>query len=226
MTCLPMRKGNCCGSRVDVLHWEGFCLASQCNLTPLIKRKTTLASIGIAAGHTRLTEGSRLHEHQRCYAATEMLIDLLRSAGHTVCAIPEALYDVSNDESLNKRVRFLNDCKTDLNVELHLNAGGGSYSTTLYWWGGEGGPSFLLAEFIENQMDTLLPWRSVGHCSEERFGRKGLAFLNKTKAPSVIVEPAFKDNPEHLQWIDSESFVADYAATCYLGIQCYAQKNL
>jgi len=183
-----------------------------------------MAVIGIAAGHTRACVGTRLYEHERCYLASEMLVSLLRAAGHDARAVPETLYDLDNDESLHRRVQLFNDWGTELNLELHLNGGGGNYSTCLYWAGGEDSRTAQLAALVEDGVAALMLWRSIGARTETFFGRSDLAFLNDTHASSVIVEPAFKDNIEHAQWIDSPAFAAEYAATVFTGIQCYLKQ--
>ena len=143
---------------------------------------------------------------------------MLRECGHDVRPAPEALYDMTNDASLRRRVKFFNGAETDFNVELHLNAGGGTYSTTIYYPGSSGG--FNLASDIEVMVDALLPWQSIGEQNQDYFNRN-LHFLMATSAPSVIVEPCFKDDEEQAEWIDSGSFCLEYSAAVFLGIQRY-----
>ena len=177
-----------------------------------------MARIGIAAGHTRRTDGERLYEHQRCHMAAEVVADLARMAGHEVVVVPEQVYDLTNDASLRRRVQLFNHAATDYNIELHLNAGGGSYSTTIFFPGSEEGE--YLATDIEDAVHLVCPWKSIGQQDQTYFDRN-LHFLMSTRAPSVIVEPGFKDNVMHREWMDSDRFAPEYAAAVFVGIASY-----
>tara|TARA_R110002096_G_scaffold219113_1_gene407419 strand:+ start:716 stop:1264 length:549 start_codon:yes stop_codon:yes gene_type:complete len=178
-----------------------------------------MSTIGVAAGHTRKTEGERLYEHRKCCMAAEHLADMLAEAGHIPITVPEALYDIDNDSSLRRRVTHFNNSNTDLNVALHLNAGGGNYSTTIHYPGSLNGTR--LAECVEDAVAFMRPHRrSIGAKSQNYFDRH-LHMLMATSAPSVIVEPGFKDHETHRAWMDSQSFAIDYAAMVFVGIQRY-----
>lgn len=176
-------------------------------------------SIAVYAGHSQATEGSRHYEWERCAAAAYTLIDLCARARFDPIPLPPDIYTADNNTALRRKVQHTNDHRATLAVELHLNAGGGNYSTAIYWDNGEGvasGAGERLAAAICKQFQSL-PWRTVGAQPQSYFNRS-LYFLNETNCPAVIVEIGFKDNPEHLAYIDPPSGAVDYAARVYAGI--------
>ena len=89
--------------------------------------------IGLSAGHSALTEGERLWEWRQCRVVQERVSEILHWAGHLVIVPPRSLYQQDNDTSLNARVEFFNSRQVEIAIDLHVNAGGGNYSTCLYW---------------------------------------------------------------------------------------------
>ena len=160
-----------------------------------------MARIGICAGHSAVTRGERLYEWKRCNEVLELLCELLKGAGHGVHRPPQSVDDMPNNEALNAKIAHFNFEEVDLAIELHLNAGGGDYSTCLYVESEQGK---RLAEKVCDQFDARLPWPTIGARSMIWSGP--MRFLRKCKAPAVITEAGFKDSPVHRAWMDSPGF--------------------
>ena len=83
------------------------------------------------------------------------------------------------------KIEFFNQHRVDLAVELHLNAGGGDYSTAIYWDHEDGrssGGGSRLASALCTQLRTAFPWRSIGAQPQSYFRR-----LLRLWAPSLLV---------------------------------------
>ena len=178
--------------------------------------------IGIAAGHSRDATPEQIWENGRCRLVVVELQRLLDAAGFDCYCTPEELYGLPNDEALLRKIDFLNTTQCELAVELHLNAGGGNYSTALYWGKEDAGSEagHRLAVAINDQFELTLPWRSIGPRTQYQMGRS-LAFLNKTTMTSVIPEPGFKDHEEQRAFFNSARGVVLYATTVFQGICRY-----
>ena len=185
-----------------------------------------MACIAIAAGHTAHPDDTESHrgEWERCRAAQEILHDLLAKAGHQVVVPAQAVYELPAPTSLKTRVQRFNAAKADLAVELHLNAGGGRYSTVLYWDAGGTGKASLLGRAAASRVTQMfsagLPWKTIGARPQSYFGRS-LYFLNRTTMTSIILEPGFKDNATHSALFASSEGVARYAALTFAGLSRY-----
>lgn len=189
--------------------------------------------IGIAAGHSSISDTPQDTEHAQCLRALKVLERLLLTAGHDV-SIPleSAVGHLSNDAALRRKVEVFNARRVDLAIELHLNAGGGDYGLMMYHATGPAGAvryspaGSALASHLAEAFAWCGPVSDTRSRSEIAVGRGGLHMLDRTIAPAVIVEPAFMDGPDaHREWIASESFAADYATLVYLGIQRYARAQ-
>lgn len=177
--------------------------------------------IGIAAGHGRKgAEEPRLWEIDRCIPACKTAVGLLADSGFDVVTPPENIYELENNVALRKKVALFNDEKVDLSVEIHINAGGGNYSTSLFWdkpSGARSNEGRLIAKSIEQQFDAVCPWRSNGPKGQSYYGRE-LYFLGKTNHPSVITEIGFKDFDSHRDWLLSPSAPVVHGAAIALGL--------
>ena len=183
-----------------------------------------MLSVGIIAGHSTRGSEERVWEHERCKEAAASLETLLTTAGFTCFTVSSDIYSLTNDDALIEKIRFLNERHVDMAVELHLNAGGGDYSTCLYWDDAEGyfsQPGKQLAVEIAEQFKTAFPWRSIGAKGQTYFDRK-LAFLHKTNMPAVITEAAFKDDPSHRTSMETKQGAVLYATSVFQGICRYA----
>ena len=182
--------------------------------------------IGIASGHSCNTNNpQRLFECKRCAEAEIVLVQLLGAAGHDVVQPAGELYDLENDPALQAKIQLFNETDVDVALELHLNGGGGDYSTAIYWdnEGRESSSGKMLAGDLCAQFQAGLPWRTIGARPQSYFQRS-LAFLNNTRMPAVIVEPAFKDNDVQRPWAASQAGPVQYAALVFSGIQRYAMR--
>jgi len=180
--------------------------------------------IGVATGHshrTNITE--RRFEFTVCRKVDRHLQYLLASADYDVVDIPDRIYmDSTNDEALRFKTRHFNENAVELAVELHLNAGGGKYSTCIYWDNGAriSEVGLAVSASICAQWATAFQWPTIGAMPQSYFQRD-LWFLNKSNAPAIIPEPAFKDNPEQRAYMETEAFAAQYAATVFTGIEIW-----
>ena len=180
--------------------------------------------IGIATGHTQNTNiKERLWEWEVCIRAQDQLVKLLDAAERDVVTPPHSVYDLANGAGLRQKVKCFNEAGAlDLAVELHINGGGGDYSTCLYWGNGKthSHKGRLIAENICEQFKVSLCWRSIGARTQHYMGRD-LYFLNKCKAVAVIPEPGFKDHPKHRPYLNTPAFSTLYATTTFAAIEAY-----
>ena len=180
--------------------------------------------IGVAAGHSiTLDNPERQFEWVRCYEAAVRLSALLFAEGHEVVAPGREIYELENDSALLAKIDLFNQAEVDVALELHLNAGGGDYSTCIYWDEGEAHSEKGqdLAIDICRHFKAGLPWRCIGAKGQSYFARS-LAFLNKTTMPSTITEVAFKDNTEQREFFGHLSGHIAHAALLFAGVQRYA----
>ena len=182
--------------------------------------------IFIAAGHSPHEDNpdSQTFEYHKCKEVMTFTASLLEAAGLEVVMPSKEVYTLTNDQALIKKVAEVNAAGVDLAVELHLNAGGGEYGTTLFWsdpagTGTESEAGAICAELMASAFDETLLWTQQ-YDSQSDMGRS-LYFLNKTNCPAVIPEPAFMDTKKHMLWIDSPSFVVDYSIAVYQGVKNY-----
>jgi len=183
--------------------------------------------IGMCAGHGRLgAEEPRLWEIDRCIPALTQAFSMLKTAGMDVVTPNPSIYELDNDDALVKKVKFFNEENCDISVEIHINAGGGNYSTSLFWDKGEKSSvaGEAMAKIIEQQFDSVTPWRSLGAKPQSYFGR-GLYFLNKTNHPSVITEIGFKDNDAHRDWLLKRSGDVLHGSAIAQALILYTQKH-
>ena len=183
--------------------------------------------IGIAAGHSRNTTGERRFEFNCCAPVADLVARLLTTAGYSVVEPGSPVYDLDNDAALNTKIALFNRESVDLAVEIHLNAGGGDYSTVIYWdAAGTGKYSFKGQQVAGAVADEFraFPWRSSGARPQSYFDRS-LAFLNQLNAPAIITEVGFKDHTAQRAFFESESGQAQHAGRIYLGIERYLHRG-
>jgi N-acetylmuramoyl-L-alanine amidase len=182
--------------------------------------------IGLCAGHSRNTTGERLWEWQHCAQVQQRLSTILMDCGHQVVVPPLEYWQMDNDTALKNKVRLFNRRQVDLAIEIHVNSGGGKYSTVLYWdKDGKFSPGGRqLAQCISNQFASMKriisSWKAAGPRSQSSMGRN-LYFLNETHMPSVITEMGFKDAPEQREFFDSKTGPIVHAELIHLGIEEY-----
>lgn len=192
-------------------------------------------TIGLAAGHTGNTDDlDRKAEHMACLGALDFAQRLLIGSGIKVVTPPRELYRLVNNTSLERRIQFFNQQPLDAAVEIHLNRGGpkASYSLALYWQKRIGPRNFQtsrkgkpLAQEIAASLKANLPWRSMGARGMDWAGPGGLYFLNKSKAPAVIIEAGFMDSADGAwKWLDSPAGSVQHGMAIAQGIINYARR--
>lgn len=121
--------------------------------------------------------------------------DILQNAG------VEVLYTRTNDitQNPNEKAAIGNRSDADFFISIHRNAmpvpGSGTGAVTLVYE--QAGDAGLLAEKIQNRLVE------VGFADLGIQERPGLAVLNRTKMPAVLVEAGFIDNPEDNRFFDN-----------------------
>lgn len=185
--------------------------------------------IGVAAGHSRNTPTpERLWEHGVCAMAARYLLAMLGGAGYDAITVLDSTYDLTNDDALRAKIKTFQVADVAAAIELHINAGGGDHSLSIYWSANTKAgytysqPGRSLAASIEQVAAVAYPWRTVGAKAQTTLGRS-LGFLNQLRCPAVIVEPGFKDQPTHRAFFDAPQGPVAYAAAVFLGVQRYAQ---
>lgn len=161
-------------------------------------------NIFLSVGHSILKNGSITSADGRnmggCneYLYNRNLVEKveywLEKAGHkvTVCIVPERKYTKSNDE-ISYKIPLENSGDYDLSVELHLNAfDGTAHGCEVYYYSNDG------KEFAVNVVNEL------GKMFHNRgaMERKGLYWLNKTKATAILIESFFCDSKKDMDIAD------------------------
>tara|TARA_Y100000310_G_scaffold255696_1_gene263250 strand:- start:22643 stop:23218 length:576 start_codon:yes stop_codon:yes gene_type:complete len=187
-----------------------------------------MSKVYVAAGHSQNTDiPQRLYEWERCMRAEEECVRLLRDSGVVVVVPDDAMRTMANNEALRAKVQQCNEGGCDLAVELHLNAGGGSYATNIFWDDKDRGRSSSAGEELSREIamvfDAGLEWE-VRYGPQSDYDRE-LYFLGKTSCPSSILEPAFKDFEAHVAWIDAPHGMITYGAMTYLGILNFLRER-
>ena len=171
--------------------------------------------IGIAAGHSDHEENNefRQEEHEHCRAAADRLGAFLDEAGFDVALTPADIYELDNNDALRAKVDYFNGAGVDLAIELHLNGGGGNYSTVIAYDSNKQISARALApgKAIAQAFQAIYPWSSIGLRGQSYFNRT-LYFLEKTRMPALILEPGFLDNPAHRKVFDGKAGPLFYAA--------------
>ena len=156
--------------------------------------------ICVVAGHTSKGKGTGavgfINESAENRVVGKKVVEYLKMAGH------DAVYgEVNNSSSyLADQVAIANKSNYDLVVQIHFNAGGGTGTETLYKT--EGGKKY--AEQVTNQLGKMYKQRGVKK-------RTDLYWLNKTKAPAILIECCFVDSKT-----DTDKYVANKAYTAKL----------
>ena len=187
-----------------------------------------MTKVYVAAGHSRNTDiPSRLYEWEHCMVAERECARLLHDSGLDVVVPDDAMREMENNIALRAKVKQCNEEECDVAVELHLNAGGGSYATNLYWDDMERGLSSEGGEALSREVamvfDAGLDW-DVRYGPQSEYGRE-LYFLGKTSCPSSILEPAFKDFDAHKAWIDAPQGMITYGVMTYMGIMNFLRER-
>ena len=141
------------------------------------------------AGHSAKSPGAGANgyeEHTQARLCNKAFIKVMKQHGHNVT---DTTSDAANKTAvLQEQVAKANRVgggKKQLNLSLHLNAGGGSGVEVLYY----GDSTKKLAAELSAAISKALGVKDRGAKQ-----RKDLYFLKQTKAHSVLIEVCFIDN--------------------------------
>lgn len=152
--------------------------------------------IFLSVGHSIMRNGSVTSadgrsyggclEYEYCKNLVKYIEKWLVKAGHnvTVCIVPERKYNGTTDE-FNYKIPLENKGNYDLSVELHLNAfNGQAYGTEVYYKTNSGKK---YAQRVVDKLGTIFRNRGAQL-------HNNLAWLNRTKAPAILIEHFFCDS--------------------------------
>lgn len=145
-------------------------------------------NFNVHGGHSLKCRGASglLDEVNEDRAVKNKVIALLRANGHTVYDCTD---DIGATQNANLRniVNKCNSHKVDLDVSIHLNAGGGT-GTEVYVYN-DSSRAKGYAQRIVNNISNSLGIRNRGVKTTTK-----LYVLRKTKSPSLLIECCFVDN--------------------------------
>ena len=127
-----------------------------------------------------------LNEVTEDRSVKDKVIAYLRAAGHTA-------YDCTDDSgttqsrNLSNIVAKCNAHSVDLDISIHLNAGGGTGTEVLYYPGSAEGQA--MAAKVSAKIASAFGWKDRG-----AKGRSDLYVLKNTKAVAILVECCFVDS--------------------------------
>lgn len=147
-----------------------------------------MGTYNVHGGHNAKCPGASkyLNEVTEDRKVKNKVIELLRAAGHTV-------YDCTDDAgktagaNLANIVAKCNKHTVDLDISIHLNAGGGTGTEVWYYTGSSTGKSKAAA--VSKKVADALGLRDRGAKASS-----GLYVLKHTVAPAILVECCFVDS--------------------------------
>lgn len=147
-----------------------------------------MAKYNVHGGHNSIVPGAAkyLNEVTEDRKVKNKVISLLRAAGHTV-------YDCTDDSgntsgaNLANIVVKCNKHTVDLDISIHLNAGGGTGTEVFYYTGSATGKTKAAA--VSQKVAAALGIRNRGAKASS-----GLYVLKNTKATAILVECCFVDS--------------------------------
>lgn len=147
-----------------------------------------MATYNVHGGHNSLAPGAGkyLNELNEDRVVKNRVIELLRTAGHIV-------YDCTDDvgrtasQNLANIVAKCNSHRVDLDISIHLNAGGGTGTEVWYYSGSSVGAS--KASTVSAAVASALGLRNRGAKAST-----GLYVLRNTISPAILIECCFVDN--------------------------------
>lgn len=154
-----------------------------------------MAKYNVHGGHNAKCPGASkyLNEVTEDRKVKNKVIELLRAAGHTV-------YDCTDDAgktsgaNLANIVAKCNKHTVDLDISIHLNAGGGTGTEVWYYTGSSAGK--YKAASVSKKVAEALGLRDRGAKASS-----GLYVLKHTVAPAILVECCFVDSKtDHGKW--------------------------
>lgn len=147
-----------------------------------------MGTYNVHGGHNSIVPGANkyLNEVTEDRAVKNKVISYLKAAGHTV-------YDCTDDagstqgKNLSNIVAKCNAHTVDLDISIHLNAGGGTGTEVLYYSGSSEGKN--MAAKVSEKVASAFGWKNRG-----AKARSDLYVLNSTKAVAILVECCFVDS--------------------------------
>lgn len=105
------------------------------------------------------------------------------------------------NDSLDAVIEQSNEAPRDLHLAIHSNAGGGEYAgrskgVEIYYYT-YSEPGKIAAEIIARNYKEIYPNPNAVRIVPTTT----LAEIRKTKAPAVLIEVGYHDNPEEAEWI-------------------------
>ena len=105
------------------------------------------------------------------------------------CHVDVINYDA--DKNLSERIKYVNSKKYDLNMEIHLNAGGGTGPEVYYKNGNKQGKA--LAAAISKSIATTFGLKNRGAKTKVVNGKDYFGCVREIKCQSFLVETVFID---------------------------------
>ena len=174
--------------------------ASDCPL--LLRRRNgkekNMGTYNVHGGHNSIVPGANkyLNEVTEDRSVKNKVISYLKAAGHTV-------YDCTDDSgttqgaNLSNIVSKCNAHIVDLDISIHLNAGGGTGTEVLYY--PESAEGQTMAAKVSAKIASAFGWKDRG-----AKGRSDLYVLKNTKAVAILVECCFVDSQSDAQKWDAD----------------------
>jgi len=104
--------------------------------------------------------------------------------------------------SLSEAVADSNSLDPKVHVSLHSNAANGQARGAEVYTHRFGGEGERLARLVYDEIEEISPTEGLGiKEGYSTFGGQGMYELRRTKAPAILAEVAFHDNPEDAQYI-------------------------
>jgi len=104
--------------------------------------------------------------------------------------------------SLSEAVADSNRVDPRVHVSLHSNAANGQARGAEVYAHRFGGSGERLARLVYDELEDISPAEGLGvKEGYSTFGGQGMYELRRTKAPAILAEVAFHDNPEDAQYI-------------------------
>lgn len=147
-----------------------------------------MGKYNVHGGHNSKVQGANkyLNEVTEDRKVKNKIIELFKENGHTV-------YDCTDDSgstqsaNLSNIVKKCNAHTVDLDISIHLNAGGGTGVEVLYYSGDSNGKT--ISERVSKKVAGALGLKDRG-----AKPRSDLYVLNNTKATAILVECCFVDS--------------------------------
>lgn len=109
--------------------------------------------------------------------------------------------DKDENDPVTDEIKECNSYNPDLAISAHNNSGGGNGFEAYYYHGG--GKSKELAQNIEKEIIAIGQNSRGCKTKLNSAGKDYFAFIRETKAPAVICEGFFVDNPEDVKIADT-----------------------